>query len=96
MMARPKYLYQAATIGGIFQSCPSNMRHARAVVTAHQSNWPGIEIERVLEVGYNAHRYWRWRSGRWTTDITSDPEPEDLRRWDRMATAATVRLSKFR
>jgi hypothetical protein len=81
-MPRPKYLYQAATIGAIFQSGPSDMKHARAAVAAHRRNWPEVEVERVLEVGACGHRYWRWRSGRWTTDITSDPKPSDLKRWD--------------
>lgn len=85
MARKYEFQYQAVT-GAAMWGNPGSLADARKRVMALQAEWPSVEIERIAFVGLsNGRRYWRFRSGKWSTDFTSDPSPADLARWRAVA-----------
>lgn len=93
----PKYRYCAVTHCGCgVYSKPVSIQRAKKIVAALRAGGSiyvkkpqgDAEIERVLEVGPSAHRYWLWRRGKWRTKGTQEdpemmfnPSTRDLEKW---------------
>lgn len=75
------YFYWPVAGAAQFWKEPRTLPQAKAALPALREKWPAIEVERVLVFNGNSRRYYRWRSGRWSTDDPYDPTPEDLGRW---------------
>jgi hypothetical protein len=75
------YLYWPVSGAILFWRKPGTICTAKASVARHRQQFPEAEIERVLEVGNNGRRYWRWRDGKWSLDFTSKPSEQDLEKW---------------
>lgn len=79
--SRPSYKYRAVSGVAVWGE-PTGLSQTMHHVDALRPVWPHAEIERVMSVADNGHRYWRWRSGKWSTDFWTDPSPADLARWE--------------
>ena len=73
-----KYLYWPVSGAGYFWKEPRSLKEAKAALPKLREKWLKVEIERVLLLNNNARRYWRWRSGKWSTEKHYDPTAADL------------------
>ena len=79
-MTRGYFQYQLTRGAGIYGRPYKSLQQAR--VALDNLGIRGAEIERIKLLPNNARRYYRWRSGRWSTDFTSIPTESDLNHWN--------------
>jgi hypothetical protein len=80
----PKYIYQVVAGAGVFGQPHLTLAEARTGVLAVRTArfpYPNAEVERMLVLNNNAHRYWRWRGGRWSFGRHYNPTEADLAKW---------------
>lgn len=75
------YLYRPVSGAIVFWHEAYSLLKAKAALPKIREKWPEVEIERVLLLNTNARRYWRWRSGKWSTRFYDDATPQDLAKW---------------